>query len=72
MLESCSSRIRVDGKISIIEVNSLGSVFFMTKNVLQRSPRLGLVVQLDLVMCKNYPGGTGFECMKLSYRAGEA
>ena len=27
---------------------------------------------LDLVMCKSYPGGTGFEGMKGSHRAAEA
>ena len=31
-----------------------------------------LVLQLDLVMCKNHPGGTGFEGMKGSWRAAEA
>ena len=28
--------------------------------------------QMDLVMCKNYSGGTGFEGMKGSWRAAEA
>ena len=31
-----------------------------------------LVLQQDLVMCKSYPGGTGFEGMKGSHRAAEA
>jgi hypothetical protein len=30
------------------------------------------VLQLDLVMCKNHPGGTGFEGMKGSWRTAEA
>jgi hypothetical protein len=30
------------------------------------------VLQLDWVMCKNYPGGIGFENMKESWRAVEA
>jgi hypothetical protein len=30
------------------------------------------MLQLDLVMCKNHKGGTGFECMKGSWRASEA
>jgi hypothetical protein len=33
---------------------------------------LYLVLWLDLVMCKSYPGGTGFEVMKGSRRATEA
>jgi hypothetical protein len=31
-----------------------------------------LLLQRDLVMCKSYPGGTGFEGMKGSHRAAEA
>jgi hypothetical protein len=31
-----------------------------------------LLLQWDLVMCKGYPGGTGFEGMKGSHRAAEA
>jgi hypothetical protein len=31
-----------------------------------------LLLQPDLVMCKGYPGDTGFEGMKGSYRADEA
>ena len=38
----------------------------------QRWPRLYLVLWLDLVICKGYPGGTGFEGMKMSCRAAEA
>jgi hypothetical protein len=30
------------------------------------------VLWLDLVMCKSYPGGTGFEAMKWSHIAAEA
>ena len=30
------------------------------------------MLQLDLVMCKNHPGGTGFEGMKGSWRTAEA
>ena len=30
------------------------------------------MLQLDLIMCKNCPGGTGFEGMKESHRAAEA
>jgi hypothetical protein len=30
------------------------------------------MLQQDLVMCKSYPGGTGFEGMKGSCRAAEA
>jgi hypothetical protein len=33
---------------------------------------LYLVLWLELVMCKSYPGGTGFEGMKGSLRAAEA
>jgi hypothetical protein len=40
--------------------------------VFQRYPRLYLVLQWDLVMCKSHPGGTGFEGMKGSCRAAEA
>ena len=29
------------------------------------------MLQQDLVMCKSYPGGTGFESMKRSCRAAE-
>ena len=29
------------------------------------------MLQLDLVMCKNHPGGAGFEGMKGSWRAAE-
>ena len=29
------------------------------------------MLQLDLIMCKNHPGGTGFESMKGSWRAAE-
>ena len=31
-----------------------------------------VLLQLDLVMCKGHPGGTGFEGMKGSRRAAEA
>ena len=31
-----------------------------------------LVLWLDLIMCKSYPGGTGFEGIKGSRRAAEA
>ena len=74
MLDICSSKIRGDGEeISITEVKYSGYCFLSDKEVVfQRSPRLDLVVLLVLVMCKNHPGGTGFECMKLSCRAGEA
>jgi hypothetical protein len=40
--------------------------------MLQRQPRLYLVLQLNLVICKNHPGGTEFEGMKGSGRAAEA
>jgi hypothetical protein len=30
------------------------------------------MLQLDLVMCKNHPAGTGFEGMKGSWRTAEA
>jgi len=30
------------------------------------------MLQLDLVMCKSHPGGSGFEGMKASWRAAEA
>jgi hypothetical protein len=30
------------------------------------------VLWMDLIMCKSYPGGTGFEGMKGSHRAAEA
>ena len=30
------------------------------------------MLQLDLVMCKSHPGGTGFEGMKRSWRETEA
>ena len=43
-----------------------------TEAVFQRQPRLDFVLWLDLVMCKSYPGGTGFEGMKGSCRAAEA
>jgi hypothetical protein len=36
------------------------------------SQGLHLVLWLDLVMCKSYPGGTGFEGMKGSCREAEA
>jgi hypothetical protein len=35
-------------------------------------PRLYFVLQLNLVMCKNHPDGTGFEGIKGSWRAAEA
>ena len=38
----------------------------------QREPGLYLELQLDLVMCKGNPDGTGFEGMKCSWRAAEA
>ena len=38
----------------------------------QRYPRFYFVLHWDLVMCKNHPGGTGFEGMKGSCRAVEA
>jgi hypothetical protein len=40
--------------------------------VFQRETSLYLVLWLDLVMFKSYPGGTGFEGMKGSQRAAEA
>jgi hypothetical protein len=43
-----------------------------TEAVFQIEPRLYLVLWLDLVICKIYPGGTGFEGMKGSHRAAEA
>ena len=59
--------------ISITEVKSFGLCFLSDKvGEFQRSPRLDLVVQLDLVMCKIHPGGTGFKCMKLSCWTAEA
>ncbi|KRY04198.1 hypothetical protein T03_17931 [Trichinella britovi] len=30
----------------------------------QRYPRLYLLLQLELVICKNHPDGTGFEDIK--------
>ena len=33
---------------------------------------LYLVLQQDLVMCKDHPGGTGFKGMKGSWRTAEA
>jgi hypothetical protein len=30
-----------------------------------------LILQVDLVICKNHPAGTGFEGMKRSWRAAE-
>ena len=73
MAESCSTRIRVDGEeISITDIKSSGYCFLSEKeSVFQRSSILDLVVQLDLVMCKNHPGDIYFECMKLSCRAAE-
>jgi hypothetical protein len=38
----------------------------------QRLPRLCLVLQLDLAMCKNHSGGIGFEGMKGSWKTAEA
>ena len=68
MVDSYSSRIRGDGEeISLTKVKYSGWCFLRDKEcVFQTSSRLDLVVQLDLVMCKNHPGGTGFKCMKLS------
>jgi hypothetical protein len=52
---------------SITEVKSSENCFMGA----QRScvPEIGkvyLMLQLDLVMCENHPGGTGFEGMKVS------
>ena len=43
-----------------------------TEAVFQRYPRFYFVLHWDLVMCKNHPGGTGFEGMKGSWRTAEA
>ena len=59
--------------MSITEVKYFGMCFLTAqKAVLQRWPKLYLVLQPDLVMCKSHPGGTGFEGMKESWRATEA
>jgi hypothetical protein len=47
---------------NITEVKSSGKCFL----------RVYLVLQLDLVMCKTCPGGTGFEGMKGSWRVAVA
>jgi hypothetical protein len=38
----------------------------------QSQPMMGLMLQLDLVMCENHPGGTGFAGMKGLWRTAEA
>ena len=35
-------------------------------------PKVVLLLQRDLVICKGHPGGTGFEGMKGSHKAAEA
>ena len=37
----------------------------------QSKPRVYFVLQLDLMMCNNHPGGSGFEDMKMSCRIAE-
>jgi hypothetical protein len=50
--------------------NFLGHVFREHKEVVfQRLPRLYLVLQQDLVICKNHPSDTGFEGMKGSWKS---
>ena len=52
--------------------NLLASIFWEHKEVVvQIYPRLYLMLQLNLVMCKSHPDSTGFEGMKESWRATE-
>jgi hypothetical protein len=54
-------------------VNSSGKCFLREqRSCVSEIAKVILVLQLDLVMCKNHPGGTGFEGMKGSWRAAEA
>ena len=57
MLDICSSIIRGDvEEISITEVKSSGQCILNDKDVFQRFPRVKLLVQVDLVMCKDHSG----------------
>ena len=48
--------------------NLPGSISWEHKEaVSQRQPRLYLMLQRDLVMCKSHPGGTGFEGIESSW-----
>ena len=72
MVDSYSSKIKCNGEeTSNTDIKSSGYCFLSEEEVMFKRSRLELVVQLDLVMCKNHPGCICFECIKLSCRAAE-
>jgi hypothetical protein len=54
-------------------VTSSGKCFLKAqRGCVPEIPKVVLLLQQDLAMCKGHPGGTGFEGMKGSHRADEA